>query len=528
MCGILGGIAPGISLEAINLMSVSLRHRGPDDEGIFIEGAVFLGHRRLSIIDLAAGQQPMSSIDKRQNIIFNGEIYNYRQIREELISKGHVFLTQSDTEVILNAYREWGKECLHPFTCIFSFALWDANIKALWLVRDRLGKKPLYYLQCQGAFFFSSEAKALWKAPGFDGRHDLRGIDQYLTYRYIPSEKTFYQQIKKLPAGHWMLINEKSQIEKMYQWWDLPQAREKNFSTERSLQSYQDQFHSLFVDAVRLRLVSDVPVGLFLSSGIDSVAVASEIASVSRPIFFTMGVGAQLDEVPSANRLARHFGGEHHAIDMKVEDFDLFPHIVAMMDEPYGDAIVVPTYLLAQHAASKVKVVLTGDGADEILGGYVHQQALRKFPQGLPYPLKRLLAASIRRTPISILDHFFHYPASMGPQGRLRLAELFSVGDDHLEMVKNFTELFSREERNQLYSEDFKRALENESNDLDQEMRAHFFEKDLSIFDKVLRWDLKHWFPEQTLMKLDRLTMAHSLEGRCPFADHHLLEFLFQ
>ncbi|MBF0122201.1 MAG: asparagine synthase (glutamine-hydrolyzing) [Candidatus Omnitrophica bacterium] len=529
MCGICGGVDIIDPQATLVHMVKRLQHRGPDDEGFFTNGIVALGHRRLSIIDLSGGHQPMLSPDGSLAIVFNGEIYNYKEVREELIKKGHVFTTQSDTEVILLGYREWGRDCLRHFNGMFAFALWDQAIRKLWLVRDRLGKKPLYYMSDGGRFYFASEAKALWTLPFFKGALDARAMDQYLTYRYVPSERTFYKEIKKLSAGHWMLVDGVGSIERLQPWWELPQSRDEGRgASEADLLRYREEFHDLFSSAVRSRMVADVPVGIFLSSGIDSVSIACEMTKVTPPRAFTLGFNVEGDEVEAARKVAQDLGGQHTGFFLQDKDFDLFPDALSSMDEPYGDPIILPTYVLAREARKSVKVVLTGDGGDELLGGYIHHNFFSRMSERMPAACYKILGNFSRFIPISILDKAFYYPSSMGQAGRARLSQLLSVCPDAYGAYQAFASLFREDERGQLYSSLWKARLQGEPDEFDQKMRAHFFRRDMTIWDKALHWDMKTWFPEQTLMKLDRLTMAHGLEGRCPYADYRLIEFLFR
>lgn len=526
MCGIFGVVSSPDPVSDLKVMGRALRHRGPDDEGAFQDGRVALGHRRLSIIDLEGGHQPMSTQDGKCTIVLNGEIYNFREVRRELQIRGHVFRTASDTEVVLHAYREWGHDCLSRFNGMFAFALWDKVERKLWLVRDRLGKKPLYLMKRDGAFYFASEAKALWALPAFQGTYDARAIDQYLQFRYVPGVRTFYSEIRKLPSGSWLLLDAQGQEVERRQWWSIPTARRS--ASGRSTGSYVEEFQELFASAVKLRLVADVPLGAFLSSGIDSASIAVEMARESRPVFFTIGFGDEAhDETRAAGRIARELGGEHHCLQMEPGDFGLLEDAVNAMDEPYGDPIILPTYLLARKAAEKVKVVLTGDGADEILGGYVHHDFFRRMPQ-LPGWWRGGFSRAVRRTPVCWLDRAFHYPASMGLAGRDRLSALLSRDLNREGAYLTFAELFPAADRAGMYTPEFQRELDKAPDEEAEARRAHFLRTDIGIFDKALQWDLRHWFPEQTLMKFDRLTMAHSLEGRCPYADHRLVEFFLK
>lgn len=527
MCGIFGGISLVNPEETLRRMGQVLRHRGPDEQGAYCAGPVALGHQRLSIIDLAGGQQPMFSPDRQQVLVFNGEIYNFKDIRKELALHGHVFRTASDTEVILSAYRQWGRDCLPRFHGMFAFALWDNALQQLWLVRDRLGKKPLYIMPQGRSFYFASEAKALWAVPGFQGEMDPRAVDQYLTFRYVPGKRTFYRQIKKVPAGHWLAVNADGTVAEERQWWDLYSQRE-TARPGKGPAEYAQEFQEIFSSAVRERLIADVPLGLFLSSGIDSVSIATEMAKVSRPTLITIGFGDEKDETAVAAAVAKELGGTHHVLTMEEKDFSALPDVVAAMDEPYGDPIILPTYFLAQKAAQSVKVILTGDGADEILGGYVHQTFFRRMPETLPEWVRRAGAAAAPFIPVKVWDVFFQYPASMGAAGKKRLSALLTDYNDSRTAYLNWAALFSAQDRQALYTDDFRRALAQEPDEFDEDMRRHFARRDIGLFDKVLQWDLRTWFSEQTLMKLDRLSMAHSIEGRCPYADHRLVEFFLR
>ncbi|MDD5070837.1 MAG: asparagine synthase (glutamine-hydrolyzing) [Candidatus Omnitrophica bacterium] len=529
MCGIFGGISIRDPLATLNNMSQILAHRGPDDKGVYIKDNLALGHRRLSIIDLDTGHQPMFSQDKRQVLVYNGELYNYKEIREELIKKKHSFITKSDTEVIINAYREWGYSCLNKFNGMFAFVLWDEQIKKLWLVRDRIGKKPLYYIKLNNVFYFASESKALSRVSGVRLEYDFRAIDQYLTYLYVPGTRTFYKGITKLAAGHSMLVDRDANITELKRWWSIPEIREgSSLSPKKQIDDYCEEFHSIFISSVRSRLVSDVPLGLFLSSGIDSSSIALEMAKVSPPTLITLGFGTKKDEISLAGLLAKKINAKHYSFFMSEKDFDYFPQVVAAMDEPYGDPIILATFLLAKKASDIVKVVLTGDGADEVLGGYVHHDFFRKAPEHLPACSYRIAALLFRLMSPTVLNLFFNYPAALGRSGKERMLSLLNSYPNIVSSYLNFAGVFSQEDKHDLYSADFKAKLETEPDEIQSLMRERFNTRKVGALDKILEWDLGTWFPEQTLMKLDRLTMAHSVEGRCPYADHRLIELLFK
>lgn len=529
MCGIFGGISIKESSTTLQRMDAILFHRGPDDSGVYIKDGIALGHRRLSIIDLPGGHQPMFSHDRNQIIVYNGEIYNFKEIKKLLIQKGHVFRTKSDTEVIINAYREWGYDCLDKFNGMFAFALWDHGTDKLWLVRDRIGVKPLYFLEKCGAFYFASEAKALWKLSNYDFEYDFTAIDQYLTYRYVPKERTFFKGITKLPPGHWMIVDKNGKICKDKKWWDIPGNRtvigtDSNFTME----DCYNEFHSIFSSAVQMRMISDVPLGLFLSSGIDSASIALEMVKTSDLTGFTIGFGDATDELKTACMLAKNLKAKHIAFLMEEKDFELFPEAVACMDEPYGDSIILPTYLLAKKSAEKVKVILTGDGADETIGGYIHHNYFAKLQGNIPSCLFKAFSIFLMTLPSYTLNFLFNYPAPAGKAGKGRLKTLLKSYPDILKSYLSFASLFTTYDKQSLYSDDFKQSLEKEPDELSIGIKAHFERKDLNPVDKVILWEMKTWFPNQTLMKLDRLTMTHSIEGRSPYADYRLIEFFLK
>lgn len=523
MCGIFGGIGIENPRELLNSMAGILSHRGPDDEGSYINKAVALGHRRLSIIDISGGHQPMLSPDKKVAIVFNGEIFNFKEVRESLEKIGCRFTTNSDTEVILLAYREWGYDCLNKFNGMFAFALWDDNKRRLWLVRDRIGVKPLYYSLKNKTLLFASEAKALWCQPGVNADYDYRAIDQYLTFRYVPGDRTLHKDIVKLAPGTWLIVDENAQILELKKWWDFPKKRSE-LRSERTFNEIIAKFKETFSSAVKLRMISDVPIGLFLSSGIDSASIATEMVRFSDFLScYTIGLGEQSDEISLVEKIAFTLKANLTTFLMSEDDFDLFPEAVAAMDEPYGDPIILPTYLLAKKAANNVKVVLSGDGADEIVGGYIHHNIFRSFPN-MPVPVSRLAASLLNIVPYQLLDTFFQYPASAGKAGKQRLQNLLCHYPDIRRMYLDFATLFTPLDKDNLYIGQFKEILALESDEIESEMSIHFSRTDVSPVDLIIQWEMKTWLPNQTLMKLDRLSMAHSLEGRSPYVDYRLVE----
>lgn len=516
------------SFHTLNKMKKILDHRGPDDFGYFIKNEIALGHCRLSIIDLTHGHQPMFSPDKKQVIIYNGEIYNFQEIKNTLLKKGHHFQTNSDTEVILKSYYEWGYKCLDKFNGMFAFALWDENKDKLWLARDRIGVKPLYYLFKNRKFYFASEGKALWNIEELNLDFDYSAINQYLTFRYVPLNQTFLKDINKLPPGHWMLIDAKTKDFQINQWWSFPKVRENTNNKNVNIDSYCEEFSSLFSSAVKHRMISDVPLGLFLSSGIDSASIAIEMSKIANLKCFTVGFGENIDEIENSKILANELGATQKAFLMDENDFDLLDKAVGSMDEPYGDPIILPTYILAKKAAQEVKVVLTGDGADEIIGGYIHHVFFNNISFKYPRKIFNMLSIMFKIMPIRILDLAFNYPASMGRIGKERLVSIINQYPDIMKIYMNFATLFTHEEKGMLLDEDIKNIICKDKDDINEKMISHFNRKDAKPLDLVIQWDLMSWFVNQTMMKLDRLSMAHSLEGRSPYVDYRLIEFFLK
>jgi asparagine synthase (glutamine-hydrolysing) len=370
MCGICGvylhdnrsEINPGI----LKRMCDTIYHRGPDDEGIYHNDQVFLGSRRLSIIDLEYGHQPMTNEDKSIWLVFNGEIYNYPEIRERLIQKGHALQTNSDTEVIIHAYEEYGEGCAAELNGMFAFALWDDKRKQLLIARDRVGIKPLYYTDQGGRFIFGSELKAICAVPGLRLEIDPAAVDQFLTLEYIPGPKTIYKNVHKLLPGHFMTI--RAGHTRIACYWDIPQTPINNRE-----EVCVEIVRGLLKESVKMQMISDVPLGAFLSGGIDSSAVVALMTQASSDPIRTFAIGFEDDsynEVSYARRIARQFKTIHHEEVIKPDIVQLMDQLVAQFDEPFADSSIFPTYLVSKIAAQHVKVVLSGDGGDEVFGGY--------------------------------------------------------------------------------------------------------------------------------------------------------------
>ena len=394
MCGICGEISfsnKGVRAETIQRMCRVLEHRGPDDEGmVFMRGEklleiksafptyhgedgfeVGLGHRRLSIIDLsAAGHQPMCNEDGSIWIVFNGEIYNFQEIRTELDEKRHFFRSKSDTEVILHAYEERGVECLSHLRGMFAFAIWDSNRQRLFMARDRLGKKPLVYFSQNGRFAFASEIKALLQIPDVERKVNDIAIHHYLTYQYVPSPDTIFEGIKKLPPAHYLLYDRDGSI-KVERYWKLNFSQ--NLQEDSDIKELEDRIRAELEESVKLRLISDVPLGAFLSGGVDSSLVVGMMARMSRKPVKTFSIGfeeKEFDELSYARLVSKHFATEHHEFIVKPNAIEILPKLVWHYNEPFADSSAIPTYYVAKMTKDYVKVVLTGDAGDENFAGY--------------------------------------------------------------------------------------------------------------------------------------------------------------
>lgn len=524
MCGICGYV--GIEEEGLlEAMTASLAHRGPDDAG-FLRGPQFgFGHRRLSIIDLAGGHQPIANEDESAFIMVNGEIYDHRALREELLAKGHRLRTQSDSEVFLHLWEDLGPAALQRINGMFAIALWEPRSRRLFLARDRLGIKPLYYAQVGRAFLFASESKALLRWRGLDPQVDPRAVHDYLALRYVPGPGGMLQGIKKLPAGHWALV-EDGRVHVERYWKPELHSAPSAGTDEEWLEGYAERFER----SIRRRLVAEVPLGAYLSGGLDSSTIVSAIAEVSpHPVqTFTVGFDYQHDELSAAARTAQELGCDHTEIACRVSDVELLPKLVWHLDEPVGDPIIIPMYQLAREAKKKVTVVLTGEGADETLGGYLFHQALLSGER-----LARVVPAAVRRaalepllaaTPAGLINLAFHYPASLGRRGKRKVQDFLAlVGSEHLpEAYLHLISLFDRRDTQGLYSDEFRAALGTEP-ELPAEWTA--LDARAPFLNRVLHLQFAHWLQDDILTKQDKLSMASAIEARVPFLDHELVEY---
>ena len=520
MCGIAGFIdlwdakktrGPDERAQILDAMCRIIAHRGPDDQGVMLEDGVALGIRRLSIIDLAGGHQPISGEDGQITTVFNGEIYNFLDLQPVLESLGHQFQTRSDTEAIVHAYEQFGPACVDHLRGMFAFAIWDGHKRQLFIARDRAGKKPLYYtVTPQGTFVFGSELKSLLLHPDVRRQINLQALDAYLTLGYVPDPLCIFRDIHKLPPGHHLTFTDGRVSIKQY--WDFtfePAAL-------RRPEDYLEELRALLDESVRMRLVSDVPLGAFLSGGIDSSTIVGLMARhMSQPVK-TFSIGFQedsYDELKYARVTAKKFGTDHHEFIVTPEICDVVDQLVWHLDEPFADQAAIPNYVVAKLAREHVTVVLSGDGGDELFAGYtryITEHRRRNFAQ-LPRVVREKMMQPISgRLPHGTFGRNYLYNITLDPIDR------------YLDSVSVFTGLNKRS----LYTPSFKEQL-GDSGHLEiffREFGARV--KTGDPLDRLLYIDSKTYLPGDILAKVDRTSMAASLEARAPLLDHKLIDFV--
>ena len=518
MCGICGELCfngKNVDASVLEAMIVSLRHRGPDDEGAFVEGNVGLGHSRLSIIDLSpAGRQPMFDASQEIVVVFNGEIYNYRELRKELLDEGVNLRSHSDTEVILYLYRKHGTDCPKYLRGMFAFVIWDRKTKRLFAARDRIGIKPFYYYLDGKRLAFASEIKAIVQIPGLDLRLSLPAIANYFTYGHSFAPQTIYQKIQKLPPGHSMTVEETKVTLRRY--WEIPvnaETRNGDFA------QCTKELLRLLTDSVRCHLIADVPVGIFLSGGIDSSLLAALAArQKSEPIqTFSVGfdIGGRYNELHSARQMATAIDANHH--ELLVESFSvpaLLEKLVWHYDEPFADAACMPTYLISEFARRSVKVILSGEGGDEVFGGY------RRYIAQLLSPYYRCFAWFLRND--SSLRRVIE--SRRGLRRVKKVLESFDFANDD-KRYANWLTCFTPALRKEFFDgvlQEFERSY-----DAAEIYHHRFAEAGSDSINRLLYVDMKTWLPDTYLEKVDKATMAVSLEARVPLLDHPVVEYAF-
>lgn len=520
MCGICGLVytdhARPVDTRLLDRMNGTIRHRGPDDAGVYADGRAGMAMRRLSIIDVAGGHQPIGNEDGTVWIVYNGEIYNYRTLREDLAAKGHTFKTRTDTETILHAYETYGRRCVDYLNGMFAFAVWDMKMQRLFIARDRLGIKPLYYDHNPERLVFGSEIKPLLASGHIQTDLDIEGLYQYLTYLYIPAPSTIYTSVKKLPPGHTLTWQDGRITVEPY--WDVSYAVDPATTETAAL----ERLEALLTDAVRIRLMSEVPLGAFLSGGVDSSSVVAFMTrALDRPVeTFSIGFPGEgpYNELSDARLAARHLGTNHHEMVVEPDAVALMPEIIEYLDEPMGDSSVVPTYLLSKFTRERVTVALAGDGGDELFAGYERYKPVRAslYYDRLPaFIRKRLMPPLLRLVPE--VEQKDTLPARLR-----RIAGDLDRGYQatFLRWITNFNpdtvaRLCAPELRS-LFSR------------FDPYRPAHAYldgAGDVHPLNRLLRFETKIYLSDDLLMKVDRMSMAHSLEVRVPLIDYRIVEF---
>ena len=535
MCGIVGFYSNTkyedlqTKLHAANEL---LRHRGPDDSGVYLDQryGIGLGHRRLSILDLSqAGHQPMTCQNGDLAIVFNGEIYNFKEIRDNLKNEGHRFRSNSDTEVLLRAYQQWGRECLQRFIGMFAFTIWDRKKNELFMARDRIGIKPFYYFWDNHTLLFASELKAIKGLLSDNAKIDHDALSLYLHYQYIPTPATIFKNVFKLEAGHYAILSKKSLS--IHKYWQIPRWEQNKDGLHTNLEENVERLDNLLTRAVNDRLVSDVPIGALLSGGIDSSLVVGIMQKVCTDRVKTFSIGNRIksyDEAPWAARIAKHFGTDHTELYITPEDaLEIIPTVSEIFDEPYADSSAVPTFLVSRLTRSHVTVALSGDGGDEQFCGYVRHwtaQTIQKFSEQIPYRLRFILSRLLSRLPEEKLARLYPLIKPLLPQ--------------HLN-VENFIDKWHKliyllpcRQLQEIYrmtvclwaSEDLCR-LTGRRLPVSAFEKNFLFEERTPPLHRILRVDLQTYLSDAMLTKVDRTSMAVGLEIRVPLIDHRIVEF---
>ena len=511
MCGIAGFVdvdqhaCP--DLTVVHRMCEVIRHRGPDDEGMHVEPGVGLGMRRLSIIDLAGGRQPIHNETATVWVVFNGEVYNYRELRAELEANGHCFATASDTETIVHGYEQWGEGVFARLRGMFGIAVWDRATRTLLLARDRAGQKPLHYTELSGRLYFASEIKSLLAAGAVQPRLNPGALDHFLAFLYTPRDTSIFEGVHKLPPGHYLRWRDGRAT--VHQYWRI--AADEPFGG--SEQEAVDRLRSVLADAVRSHMVSDVPLGAFLSGGIDSSAVVGLMAeSSSRPVqTFSIGFDEpEFDELEHARTVAQHFGTDHHEFVVRPDGLAILDDLVGHFDEPFADSSAIPTWYVSEIARRHVTVVLSGDGGDELFGGYDRYLPHPRVARFDRLPLPGLRGAAALAWPL--LPH--------GVKGKNFLRHV--ARDANGRYLDSLT-FFHADERAALYSHDMRAAVGERA---ESALARHFDRfQALPHESRMMRFDFETYLPEDVLTKVDRMSMAHSIESRVPLLDNNVIDF---
>ena len=518
MCGICGTFEfdnrEDIPRERIHVMNQTMVHRGPDDGGVFVGPGIGLGHRRLSIIDLAGGHQPMSNEDDSIWVLLNGEIYNYSELRAELQSRGHRFKTKSDTEAIVHLYEDYGEGCFERLRGMFAIALWDARNRKLILARDRVGKKPLFYYANNGSISFASELKALLAADSLPREIDELSLSDFFSFGYIPAPKTIYRAARKVLPGHYLVASSSGIQETAY--WDLSFGKIEH----RGLSEWGELLRHELCEATRIRLMSDVPLGAFLSGGIDSSSVVAMMSHLMKRPVTTCSIRfdeEEYNEAEYAQQIAERFSTDHHVETVKPDAIDIVHKLAWHYDEPFADSSAIPTYYVSKIARQKVTVALGGDGGDESFAGY-RRYKLDHFEN----VLRRYFPSVLRRSVFAPLGRWYP-PLAWAPRVFRARATLQSLSQSPLEGYFNSISYFRPEDKSHLFTKDFQQRLGGY--DSIEVFRKYYDRADTSdLLSKIQYVDIKTYLTDDILTKVDRASMAVSLEVRAPMLDHKFLE----
>jgi asparagine synthase (glutamine-hydrolysing) len=517
MCGIAGFVdsqdvqspfGEDAARALIHEMCRVIRHRGPDDQGVLVEPGVAIGMRRLSIIDVSTGHQPIHNEDKSVSIVFNGEIYNFQELRRDLEAAGHTFCTATDTEAIVHAYEQWGTDAIGRLRGMFGLALWDRRTRTMVVARDRVGIKPMHYAVAGGRLYFGSEIKSLLCAPDLPRDLNPDALDHYLSFLYAPRDASFFAHVRKLPPGHFLVWRDGHLTTTPY--WQ-PGAKEPFKGTEADA---VDELKRVLMDAVRAHLISDVPLGAFLSGGIDSSVVVAMMSRVSGARVKTFSIGfdqPQYDELQYARQVAEQYDTDHYEDVVTPDGVAILDSLISHFDEPFGDTSAIPTWYVSQLAARHVTVTLSGDGGDELFGGYD-----RYLQDPRVAAIDRYTPPAIRRVAALVSSRLPH-----GAKGKRFLRH---IGETERGRYVDAVGFFTADDKSGLFSDGLRARLSP----------VHPEHRVLAIFDRyadlpwasqMMRFDLETYLPEDILTKVDRTSMAHSIESRVPLLDNHVIDF---
>lgn len=519
MCGIAGFISRNSRRSdnenelILDTMCKAIVHRGPDEQGMTVKDGIALGMRRLSIIDVKTGQQPIFNSDNSLAIVFNGEIYNYAELKADLESKGYAFKTNSDTETILLAYQEYGEEAVKKLRGMFAFAIYDFRNESLFIARDRIGKKPLFYsFTNDGAFVFGSEIKALQPYPGIDMSMDLNALASYLTFGYVPENQCIFQNISKLLPGHYLKLDRGGKFS-TERYWDFEQDRSELFYT-KSENVLIEELRCRLREAVKVRMISEVPLGAFLSGGVDSSAVVALMSEVSSYPVKTFSIGFNEDshnELKFARIVAEHFDTEHHEFIVTPDLTDIVDDIAWHFDEPFADPSSLPTYMVSKLAREHVTVALSGDGGDELFGGYTRYVEMKRRSAFafLPKAIRKAIEKLATSLPHSAKGKYF----------------LYNISQDRTDQYIDLVSHFNKVQRRSLFSKELAFALDTDHSIENEFSKILNTSGSSDLLEKIMYLDIRTYLPSDIMTKVDRMTMANSLESRAPLLDKELVSF---